>query len=425
MAEAAEDKIRILIVDDIPETRENLKKLLFFEQDMEVVGTASSGREAVELASTLRPDVVLMDINMPDMDGLTAAKEMLGKALGVQVIMMSVQGELSYVRESMRAGAREFLIKPFTSDELITSLRHVYELRPLVTAAVSGVPQGFGLDIFGQEALANGKVIAVFSAKGGVGCSTIATNLACVLKAKHGNKVALWDTSFQFGDIAVMLNLQPTRTIVDFLPQIDELDDELLNEVMLTHASGVRALLAPPEPQHADSIRPYHLETIIDVMRQSYDFIVIDTWTSLYDQMLTVLDAADCIVLLLSPDIPTVKNTRLFFDVAERLGYPPEKNVLVLNKWDRRSGIRPEKVQGAFNHSLDGLIPLDVRTVMNSVNQGIPFVLNGKTSPISQSLVELAEHLVQVLLPESEQSIEVVERPEVQTHSGRLGRLTR
>jgi len=288
-----------------------------------------------------------------------------------------------------------------------------------------GAPQG--LVAAAEEELANGKVIAVFSAKGGVGCSTVATNLACVLKAEQGTKVkvALWDASFQFGDIGVMLNLQPTRTIVDFLPQIEELDEELLNEVMLSHASGVRVLLAPPEPQQADSIRPYHLETIIDVMKRSYDFIIIDTWTSLYDQMLTVLDAADRIVLLLSPDIPAVKNTRLFFDIAERLGYPPEKNMLVLNKWDRRSGIRPEKLQGAFNHSLDGLIPLDERTVLSSVNQGVPFVLNHKTSAISKSVVELAEHLVRVLLPEPEEDAVVVERAGVQTHSDRLGRLTR
>ena len=425
MAEAAENKIKVLIVDDIPETRENLKKLLFFEQDMEVVGVASSGIEAIELASALKPDVILMDINMPDMDGMAATKAILGKIPSVQVIMMSVQGEMSYVRESMRAGAREFLIKPFTSDELVTSLHRVYDLRPLVPIGMPGGPQGFGIDILGEGEIATGKVIAVFSAKGGAGCSTVATNLACALKAEQQARVALWDTSFQFGDIGVMLNLQPTRTIVDFLPQIEELDEELLNEVMLSHASGVRVLLAPPEPQHADSIRPHHLDTIFDVMKRSYDFIIVDTWTSLYDQVLTVLDAADRIVLLLSPEIPAVKNTRLFFDVAERLGYPPEKNMLVLNKWDRRSGIRPEKLQGAFDHSLDGLIPLDERIVWSSVNQGVPFVLNHKTAPISQSVFELAGNLVQILRPEPEEDAVVVERAGVQTQSGRLGRLAR
>ena len=422
MSDTSQNKIRVLIVDDIPETRENLKKLLFFEQDIEVAGAASSGGEAINLTMELRPDIVLMDINMPDMDGITATKSIIEKAPGTQVIMMSVQGEMSYVRESMRAGAREFLIKPFTSDELITSLRRVYDLRPMIAPLLPGAAKGSGPLMPGQEKAPAGKVITVFSAKGGAGCSTIATNLACALRAEHNAKVALWDTSFQFGDIGVMLNIQPTRTIVDIMPQIDDLDEDLLNNVMLSHASGVKVLLAPPEPQYADSIRVNHLEMIIDVMRRVYDFIIIDTWTSLYDQVLTVLDAADRIILLLIPEIPAVKNTRLYFDIADGLNYPPEKNMLVLNKWDRRSGIRPEKLQGAFNHPLDGLIPLDERTVLSSINQGTPFVLSYKTAPISQGVFELSKHLFEALRPEPEAPA-VVEMPNAQTQAGRLGKL--
>jgi len=422
MPDTPQDKIRVLIVDDIPETRENLKKLLFFEQDIEVVGTASSGNEAIQLAAELKPDIVLMDINMPDMDGITATRLIMEKVPGTQMIMMSVQGEMSYVRESMRAGAREFLIKPFTSDELVTSLRRVYDLRPLIAAAPLGGATGLASAGSGQVRPPEGRVITVFSAKGGAGCSTIATNLACAVKVEHNVKVALWDTSFQFGDIGVMLNMQPTRTIVDIMPQINDLDEELLNGAMLIHSSGIRVLLAPPEPQYADSIRVNHLESIIEVMKRMYDFIIIDTCTSLYDQVLTVLDAADRIVLLLTPEIPAVKNTRLYFDIAERLNYPPEKNMLVLNKWDRRSGIRPERLQGAFNHPLDGVIPLDERTVLSSVNQGTPFVLSYKTAPISQGVFDLAKKLLEILQPEPEMAA-AAEAMTTQTQSGRLGKL--
>ena len=121
-------KIRVLIVDDIPETRENLRKLLFFESDIEVVDAANSGEEGITMSGELKPDIVLMDINMPGIDGITASEAITQQVPFTQIIMMSVQGEADYLRRSMLAGAREFLIKPFSSDELITSIRRVYEL---------------------------------------------------------------------------------------------------------------------------------------------------------------------------------------------------------------------------------------------------------------------------------------------------------
>ena len=120
------DQIRVLVVDDIPETRDHLTKLLSFESDIDVVGSASSGREAIEIATKLLPDVVLMDINMPDMDGIAATEQLSATVPSAAVVMMSVQGEADYLRRSMLAGAREFLVKPFSSDELTSSIRQVH-----------------------------------------------------------------------------------------------------------------------------------------------------------------------------------------------------------------------------------------------------------------------------------------------------------
>jgi pilus assembly protein CpaE len=120
-------KIRLLVVDDIPETRENVKKLLYFEDDIEIVGAAGSGREGIELATRLEPDIVLMDINMPEMDGIAASQAISSQLPNVQVVMIPVQGEADYLRRSMLA-AREFLIKPFSGEELSTSIRRVHQL---------------------------------------------------------------------------------------------------------------------------------------------------------------------------------------------------------------------------------------------------------------------------------------------------------
>src|SRR5437773_11341650 len=194
------DKIRILIVDDIADTRDNLAKLIGFEPDMAVAGTAGGGQEAVAMAKKERPHVILMDINMPDMDGITATEIISNTVPESPIIMMSVQGEQDYLRRSMLAGARAFLGEPFSADELINSIRHVHELEkvrraryaPVAPAAPAGGP---AVPVAGRE---TGKIITFFSPKGGVGRTTIATNLAVALHQLTGKPVVLVDGSLPF-----------------------------------------------------------------------------------------------------------------------------------------------------------------------------------------------------------------------------------
>src|SRR5919112_2641486 len=165
------DQIRVLIVDDIPETRDHLTKLLGFESDIEVVGSAASGVEAIDLALRLNPDVVLMDINMPDMDGIATTEHLSSRVPSAAVVMMSVQGEADYLRRSMLAGAREFLVKPFSSDELTSSIRQVHqrELEKLGRMVVAPASGGNGAAATtGDGESSEGTIVALFSPKGGV-----------------------------------------------------------------------------------------------------------------------------------------------------------------------------------------------------------------------------------------------------------------
>src|ERR1700690_3470342 len=178
------DQIRVLIVDDISETRDHLARLLGFESDIEIVGLAESGRRAIEMATALKPDIVLMDINMPDMDGIEATEQLSATVPGASVVMMSVQGEADYLRRSMLAGAREFLVKPFSSDELSASIRQVYSRErdkatrlgaPAAAAAAAAALAAPALARAGRPA---GRIIAFYSPKGGVGKTTMAVNVA-------------------------------------------------------------------------------------------------------------------------------------------------------------------------------------------------------------------------------------------------------
>jgi len=399
LPDTAGDKIRLLLVDDIPETRENLRKLLFFESDVEVVGAAANGEEGVQMAIELQPDIVLMDINMPGMDGISASEQISQKAPFTQIIMMSVQGEADYLRRSMLAGAREFLIKPFSSDELISSIRRVHQLGASRRQAMPAVPQtAAGMSPAAQAVVsAAGKIVSVFSSKGGVGCSTIAVNLAICLQQNNAIKVAVVDTSLQFGDIGVLLNLYASRTIADLASNADELDNELISDVFIPHSSGVKALLAPPRPEVADTVTPSLVGDVLEKLRTLFDIIIVDTASVLDDVVLNVLDLSDKIMIVTTPEIPAIKDAKLFLEVTEALEYERERIMFVLNKADKRINIRAEDIEANIKYKIEGQLPLDERAVTTAVNQGVPYVLGDKNGVLSQATARLADHLFQAL----------------------------
>lgn len=382
----------MLVVDDVTETRENLKKLLYFEDDIEVVGTGSSGREGVEQAAALRPDLVLMDINMPGMDGITASELISSTNPDVQVIMMSVQGESDYLRRSMLAGAREFLIKPFSSEELATSIRRVYQLAVTrrAMAPPAPAPQAVSEAPLPRAKPQGPKVIAVYSPKGGCGVTTIAVNLAIALHEETQQQVALFDASFQFGDVGVMLNLPTHRSMADIVGTKHEPDEDVLNGVLATHSSGIRVLLAPPRPELAELITPEHIRAVFAILIKSCDYIVVDTAKSINDVLLTILDAAEQIILVSTADIGSLKNAKLFFEVTEALKYPASKTILLLNKYDGRGGINARDIEGNIKHSVVGSVPRDDRATSAALNRGVPFVISQKSAGVSQALFALA-----------------------------------
>ena len=244
------DKIHVLIVDDVAETRENVRKLLQFEADIEVVGAARTGREAIQLSDELKPDVVLMDINMPDMDGISATEAIRARQPAIQIIILSVQGDPNYMRRAMLAGARDFLTKPPMADEMISAVRRAGAMaweeraktaQAFPVQAAGGASRGFA----GGLPLKQGQMIMCYSPKGGTGVTTLAVNLALTLHNDETRTVIV-DGNLQFGDVAVFLNEQGKNTILDLAPRAEELDPEIVEEVMIKHATSSMRILAAP-----------------------------------------------------------------------------------------------------------------------------------------------------------------------------------
>jgi pilus assembly protein CpaE len=387
--------IKLLIVDDIPETRDHLSRLVGLEREIDVAGTAGSGEEAIQMAMDLRPDVIVMDINMPGMDGIAASEIIADRLPFSPIIMMSVHGEAEHLKRAMNAGAREFLVKPFSGDELTTSIKRVHERelvrREQLTASTGGAAVATG-PVAGDD-VENHQVIAVFSPKGGAGRTTIATNLALALRRETNQRVALVDANLQFGDVGVLLNLNPkNRSVLDAV-EGGEPDKDIIESVIVDHSTGIRVLLAPPSPEGADLVTAPYLRKIVEIVKETHDWVVVDLPSGLNDHTLTILDAADQILIVAALEITTIKNVRLFLEVADQLDYERSKLRLVINRSDSSQGIRIGDVEASIRRKIDGSVVSDGRLAVQAVNRGVPFVVSHPESPLSRDLIQLARTL--------------------------------
>lgn len=394
------EKVRVLIVDDVPELRENLRRLLQFEADIEVVATAKNGKEAIQLSQDILPDVVLMDINMPDMDGITVTAQIKQKLPFVQVVILSVQDDPNYMRRALQVGARDFLRKPPPPDELVQSVRHAGRLAREERAKGLQLPSSpsTNSDQPGSKTAAKGSIILVYSPKGGNGCTTLAVNLAIALHNEE-TYAAVVDANLQFGDVAIFMNEQGRNTVLDLAVQASELDQEIVSEVMIRNAAtGVHILAAPSSPENAEKINAEQFCSVLRFLQRMYAYVIVDASSHLTDITLSIIDLCDAIILVTVQDIPSIKNSRIFLDLLQTLSVPVEKVIFVMNRFNDRIPITPERISTNLKQKIVSIIPFDSQTVVNSVNRGVPFMVDNKNSPAAKGIYALAEAVKSNLL---------------------------
>lgn len=390
-------KIKVIVVDDVRETRDNIKALLAFEKSIEVVGEAENGEEAVLITKEAQANIVLMDINMPVKDGIKATEEISVEIPDTAVIIMSVQNEQEYLRKAMAAGAKEYVLKPFTGDELINTIIKTYNLEAKRKKKVQ--------PIIVKEDIQT-KIISVFSTKGGVGKTTIATNLAIAIARETKKKVALLDFNLMFGDVAIHLNIFVKASIAELIKEINSLDGDMLEEYLHTHFSGVKVLPAPMKPEYAEYITAQHIEKIIKTLEGRYQYIIIDTAQNFNETTLAVLDASDTVLFVSTMDIPTIKNVKTGLEVLDTLKYSDKKVNLVLNKASEQFGVSYKDFEETLRQKIWASIPDDSQVIVNSINKGFPVALSRVDSKISRSFYEIASKITsQQSVNESEKSI--------------------
>jgi len=395
------DKITVIIVDDIAETRENIHKLLQFEPNVEVVGVGRTGEEAIRVAAETRPDVVLMDINMPDMDGITATERIRTRVPGTQIVILSVQNDSNYMRKAMLAGARDFLTKPPDLDELISAINRAGEMaheekkKAANTLAAVQASGGISTSSGIFPARHKGRVVAIYGPKGGTGSTSITANLAVALHTPE-KPVVVVDARLQFGDLSFFFNEQTRNNLADVTSRADELDPDFVEDVLLEHGeTGVRILAAPPRPEQAEDVTGDQFSKVVRFLKNMFAYVLIDTNSGLDDITLTALDEADLVAVVTTQDIPSIKNVRLFLDLMIALGYPREKVFLVMNMFDKRRSVTPERVAEITKSEVVAVLPFDDRLVTPAMDRGIPFITQNRTHPISKGIIDLARSLLQ------------------------------
>jgi pilus assembly protein CpaE len=404
------NKISVVIVDDIAETRENIRKLLQFEPNIDVVGVARSGTEAIKVAREFQPDVVLMDINMPDMDGITATERIRSVLPTVQIVILSVQSDPNYMRKAMLAGARDFLTKPPDLDELLSAIRRAGEMsfieKEKAASTMAAVQAGGITTASGSyfPARFNGKVISVYSPKGGVGVTTITANLAVAMHSEE-EPVVVVDGRVQFGDLTFFFNEQTRNDLGDLALRSEELDPDFVNDVLLTdEETGVRILASPPRPEAAEPVSAEQFSDIIRFLKRMFKYVIIDTSSGLDEVTQTAIDEADLLALVSTQDIPAVKNIRLFLNLLIALGFPIQKVFLVMNMYDkRRTTVTPERIADITKVDVAAVLPFDDRLVTPAMDRGVPFLPENRSHPISKGIMRIGATIEKKII-EAEQA---------------------
>jgi pilus assembly protein CpaE len=372
----------ILIIDQDPQARFEVKQLARQAQ-LGFAGEAGFGTEAVSLAAEVKPDVIMCGIGRPADRSLRTIEALLDVLPETPIIGYARQEDVEAVRQAMLAGARDFLVIPAEVERLLESIRSVLESEERKKLRLSGQAKGIG---------PKGLIVAVFGAKGGVGKTTVATNLGVALASTLGQSTALLDADSAFGDVAAMLDLKAERTIIDLIRDIDKVDRATVTEYLVPHPSGLWVLPAPRESLQWRAVSPELYRRAIEVIGRRFDIVIIDTAAILSDLSLMVLEQSNMVLWVTSTDFSSINNSLLGLEALHQMNFPEARIRLLLNSPTSDDGVRPAKIEEVLKRRFFWQIPYD-RQVRNGGQVGNPAVLGSPDSLGAKSIVQLAQAL--------------------------------
>lgn len=384
---------RVFVIADPGPTQQQVTSALSAEAEFDLADLLTSPDRLVREVRAAEPDIILIDHELGGQPTLDIIDDIALQFPDMALIAILPTNDPVLIQQVMLAGARAFIVQPFTQVNLLSTLRRVRELeaRRVKTHATAVTAQ----KVDAERPL---RTLAVYSPRGGVGCSTVAANLAISLFEEAKAEVLLMEGKLYFGHMDVMLNIRTRNTIADLVPHAASLDENLIHDVVAGHVSGIDVLLGPSDVQVAQGIRPDDLYTVYMGLQSMYDFTVVDAGSSLSENTVTLLDSVDRIMLVTTPDLAALHDTSRFVQVSRSLGYPAEKMLIVLNRAGIPGGVKSGDIETALHHEVFAQIPDDGANALRSLNRGIPMTLRYPRSPASRAIKSLAKSLSEMRL---------------------------
>ena len=347
--------------------------------EIEIVGTAVEPGKADQKLASSGAQVILHGTARGDR--LPGAEiDAIRHATAAPIILVTSGGAGALLHEALGAGIADVVMLPQLTDALVFTIKKTCQL----AASRGGTPASL------RASTAEGRVLTVFSPKGGVGKTVLATSLATQIARRAGRRVLLVDLDLQFGDAAIMMGVEPEKTIYDLVMTTGELDPEKLAGYVISHPSGVDVVPAPVRPEDAELVAEDRVGRLLDVAKETYDAIVVDTPAFFQATTLATLDRTDRLLLVTTLDIPAVKNVKLTLQTLNLLHYPKERIHLVINHGMSKAELDRKEVEKALDLKAAFEVPGD-REVGVAVNRGVPVPMSAPRSGVAKVMSEMAE----------------------------------
>ncbi|MFN2486381.1 MAG: CpaE family protein [Acidimicrobiia bacterium] len=368
----------LLVVDEDAEFIDEAKQL--FEGRLPTARTISEAVNAIE-GGALR--MVLLGPSIANEAAIDSVRVLRNEDPSLLLIAVADEVTSGLLRSAMRAGVSEVIEAPLTEQKVEDAIAQFSN--DVLKRRTAAVPPPVS-----SHKKQEGQVIIVMSAKGGSGKTVTATNLAILLTRYPGKKVALVDADLQFGDVCLVLQLEPRFTLVNAAHELHHLDGALLESLLTDHPSGLKVMAAPLEPAFADDISTESLLTVVSLLRERYDYVIVDTASMLDELLLSLLERADTVLQVVDMDLPSVKNAKLALETLRLLKFPTSKVKLVLNRSNAKARLDDKEIESALKMSISAAVPSDA-AVAASMNEGNPVVESAPKSRVAKGFETVAE----------------------------------